>query len=116
MTAFAGIIIIIIGGWWVISGLVGLFNSYFYVVTLRWIFEFDISNLAWIHLILGIVILGIGTVLLSTMPSDIPYWQVTLYMVIVVVGIGPTMPLFTLAIQNAVDVARVGQATSATQF
>ena len=59
-TAFAGIMMIIMGGWWVIAGLVGLFNSEFYVVTLRWIFEFDISTWAWIHLILGIVILVAG--------------------------------------------------------
>ena len=67
-------------------------------------------------MLVGVVILGVGTVLLSTMTSQIPYWQVTLYMVIVGVGIGPTLPLFTLAIQNAVEVRKVGQATSAIQF
>ncbi len=51
---------IVMGGWWVISGLVGLFNSEFYVVTLRWIFEFDISTWAWIHLIIGIIVLVAG--------------------------------------------------------
>ena len=59
-TAFAGIMMIVMGGWWVISGLVGLFNSEFYVVTLRWIFEFDISTWAWIHLIIGIIVLVAG--------------------------------------------------------
>ena len=59
-TVFAGIMMVMKGGWWVISGLVGLFNSEFYVVTLRWIFEFDISTWAWIHLILGAVILVAG--------------------------------------------------------
>jgi hypothetical protein len=37
-------------------------------------------------------------------------------MVIAGLGVGPSMPLFTLAIQNAVDVRFVGQATSASQF
>ena len=64
-TAFAGIMMILMGGWWVIAGLVGLFNSEFYVVTLRWIFQFDISTWAWIHLILGIVILVAGFFLFS---------------------------------------------------
>ena len=48
---------VLMSSWWVIAGLVGLFNSEFYAVTLRWIFEFDISTWAWIHLIGGIIIL-----------------------------------------------------------
>jgi hypothetical protein len=59
-TAFAGIMMIMMGGWWLINGLVGLFNSEFYVVTVRWIFQFDISTWAWIHLILGIIVLLAG--------------------------------------------------------
>ncbi len=59
-TAFAGFMMIMMGGWWVITGLIGLFNSEFYVVTLRWIFQFDISTWAWIHLLFGIVILVAG--------------------------------------------------------
>ena len=54
--------------------------------------------------------------LLSTMSVDVPYWQVTLYMVIAGLGVGPGLPLYTLAIQNAIDVRKVGQATSAAQF
>ena len=59
-TAFAGIMMIMMSGWWVISGLVALFNSEFYVVTRNWIFQFDISTWAWIHLIIGIVVLVAG--------------------------------------------------------
>ena len=62
-TAFAGFMMIMMGGWWIISGLVGLFNSEFYVVTLRWIFQFDISTWAWIHLIVGSIILVAGILL-----------------------------------------------------
>ena len=59
-TAFAGILMIMMGFWWIISGFVALLDSEFYVVTLRWIFQFDISTWGWIHLILGIVILAAG--------------------------------------------------------
>ena len=59
-TAFAAIMMILMGFWWAISGLVAILNSEFYVVTLRWIFEFDISTWGWIHLILGVVILVAG--------------------------------------------------------
>jgi hypothetical protein len=55
-TTFAAITMIMAGIFWAISGLVALFNDEFYVVTQRWIFEFDISTWGWIHLILGIVI------------------------------------------------------------
>lgn len=59
----------------------------------------------------------LGTVVgLASMGAGVPYWRVTAYMVLAGVGVGPSMPLFTLAIQNAVDVRLVGQATSASQF
>jgi EmrB/QacA subfamily drug resistance transporter len=64
----------------------------------------------------GGIILAIGMFLLSRLNVDTPYWQVTLYMVICGIGIGPSLPLYTLAIQNAVDVRKLGQATSASQF
>ena len=59
-TAFAGFMMVVMGVWWLISGLVALFNSEFYVVTLRWIFQFDTSVWGWIHLIVGIVVLVAG--------------------------------------------------------
>jgi hypothetical protein len=64
-TAFAGITMILMGGMWLISGLVALFNDEFYVVTQRWILEFDISTWGWIHLIIGIVVLVAGFGLFS---------------------------------------------------
>ncbi len=67
-------------------------------------------------MLFGGVVLLVGVWLLSSMSPDIPYWQVTLYMVICGLGVGPSLPLYTLAIQNAVDVRKVGQATSASQF
>ena len=57
-----------------------------------------------------------AVVLLATMGPSVPYGRVTAYMVLAGLGIGPSMPLFTLAIQNAVDVRFVGQATSSAQF
>jgi hypothetical protein len=59
-TAFAGILMIVMGFWWIISGFVALWSSEFYVVAQRWIFQFDVSTWGWIHLILGIVILASG--------------------------------------------------------
>jgi hypothetical protein len=64
-TAFAGIMMIMMGILWVISGLVAIFNDEFYVVTQNWIFQFDVSTWGWIHLILGAVILASGFGLFS---------------------------------------------------
>lgn len=63
----------------------------------------------------GIVFLA-SVVLLALMDAETSYLRVTAYMVLAGLGVGPSMPLFTLAIQNAVDVRFIGQATSASQF
>jgi len=67
-------------------------------------------------LLAGGVVLLLGAYLLSRMGPDVPYWRVSLYMVIAGVGLGPSMPLYTLAVQNSVDFRKIGQATSAVQF
>ncbi len=68
------------------------------------------------QIVLGAVLFFVAALLLAGMESDIAYWQITLYMVMCGVGVGPGMPLFTLAIQNAAAVRLIGQATSASQF
>ncbi len=67
-------------------------------------------------MLVGTTVLACGVFLLSRMTPDVTIRRVTLYMVVVGLGIGPAGPLYTLAVQNAVDVRRMGQATSATQF
>lgn len=64
----------------------------------------------------GEALLLLGAVLLSRMDVDVAYGRVTAYMVLCGAGLGPTLPLYPLAVQNAVDFTKIGQATSATQF
>ena len=59
-TAFAGIMMVLMGGWWIISGLVAIVNDEFFVVGEDYIFKFDATTWGWIHLILGIIILISG--------------------------------------------------------
>lgn len=61
-------------------------------------------------------LLLLGVILLALMDADVGRWQISLYMVLCGIGLGPSFPLFTLAVQNGVDVRRVGQATGAVQF
>jgi len=67
-------------------------------------------------MLVGTSILAVGVFLLSRMGPDVTIGRVTLYMVVVGFGLGAAGPLYTLAVQNAVDVRRMGQATSAVQF
>ena len=64
----------------------------------------------------GLALLSVGVVLLYLMTPEVSYWTVVAYMLVCGLGIGPSLPLYTLAIQNAVDGRRIGQATSASQF
>lgn len=55
VTAAAGIIMILVGCFHAIQGLVALVNDTFFVVTEEYIFEFDLTTWGWIHLIAGII-------------------------------------------------------------
>lgn len=57
---FASIMMIVMGAWWIITGIVAIAKDEFFVIAQEWIFEFDVTAWGWIHLILGIVILAAG--------------------------------------------------------
>ena len=59
-SAFAAIMMVIGGIWWIIAGIVAIANDTFFVVGQEYIFQFDVTTWGWIHLILGIVILLAG--------------------------------------------------------
>ncbi|SHJ27750.1 drug resistance transporter, EmrB/QacA subfamily [Hymenobacter daecheongensis DSM 21074] len=64
----------------------------------------------------GLLLLLTGLLLLATMPMTVSYAQVLGYVLLCGLGLGPTMPLYTLAIQNAIEPRFMGQATAASQF
>lgn len=45
-----------------------------------------------------------------------PLWQIWSVMILIGLGMGPGMPAYTLAVQNAVPLNRIGQASSGAQF
>jgi len=59
---FAGTMLVLVGGFNLIEGLVALFNDQYYVPTRQGLLLFDITGWGWIHLIMGglAVIVGIG--------------------------------------------------------
>jgi hypothetical protein len=59
-TMFAAFMLILIGGFHVISGLIAIFNDTFYVATRDYVFQFDATSWGWIHLIGGLIVLFAG--------------------------------------------------------
>lgn len=64
-TAFAAMMMILIGFFQAMIGLVAVFNQEFYVATPNYIFAFDVGTWGWIHLIWGIIVLIAGFSVLS---------------------------------------------------
>ena len=62
---FAATMMIMIGVFQVIAGLVAIIDDEFYVVTQNYTFDIDTSAWGWIHLILGILLLFAGNGLYS---------------------------------------------------
>jgi MFS family permease len=66
--------------------------------------------------VFGMCLMTVGLFLLSGMGPDTDYLTVVRNMMIVGLGMGPTMPVFTLAAQNAVKMSQLGVVTALTQF
>ena len=64
----------------------------------------------------GLAIMAAGLGLLSTMTVETSYARAVFYIVMTGLGLGISMPLYTIAVQNAVPYAVMGVATSTTAF
>ncbi|HET6780623.1 MAG TPA: MDR family MFS transporter [bacterium] len=69
-----------------------------------------------VPMLVGYIISIIGFLLLSVMDASVTRSAVTWRMIVLGLGLGPTMPLLTLVIQNAVSYDRVGAVTASRQF
>lgn len=66
--------------------------------------------------IVGALVMGAGLFLMSLMGSDTGAWLESLYMFVMGSGIGLCMQVLTIAVQNTVDYADLGTATSGVTF
>ncbi|MEW1639949.1 MDR family MFS transporter [Streptomyces sp. NPDC093801] len=66
--------------------------------------------------IAGCAVMGVGLYLLSGMDADTGPWRESLYMLVLGAGIGLCMQVLTIAVQNTVDYADLGTATSGVTF
>ena len=69
---FAGVMMILIGSFQAIAGLVAIFDDGFYLVTQNYTFDLDTTAWGWIHLLLGILILLSGDLPLRAERHGLP--------------------------------------------
>ena len=62
---FAAIMMIMVGVFQAIQGLVAIFENEFYVATRNYLFQFDATTWGWIHLLVGLIVAFAGWGLLS---------------------------------------------------
>jgi hypothetical protein len=58
--SFAGFMMIMLGAFHAIAGLVGIIDDQFYVSTQKYVFQFDRTTWGWIHLLVGIIVVLAG--------------------------------------------------------
>jgi hypothetical protein len=63
-TAFAAVVMIMIGAFQAFQGLVALLNDDFYVVGQKWVFSLDLTTWGWVHLIVGALVAVAGVFVL----------------------------------------------------
>lgn len=61
---FASLMMMLVGGFQAISGLVALFKDEFYLVSEKALLLFDYSTWGWIHLLMGVVLFAAGVALM----------------------------------------------------
>src|SRR5512132_862096 len=62
---FAAIMMIMVGVFQALQGLIAILENEFYVATRNYIFQFDATTWGWIHLIVGVIVAFAGWGLLS---------------------------------------------------
>lgn len=63
--SFAAIMMIMVGVFQAIQGLIGIFENEFYVTTRNYLFKFDATTWGWTHLLLGLLLAFAGWGLFS---------------------------------------------------
>jgi len=67
-------------------------------------------------LVVSVAVLGVGLALMTQLRADTPLPLLWVWMFITGVGIGPTLSVYTIVIQNAVSMRDLGTATSNLTF
>jgi EmrB/QacA subfamily drug resistance transporter len=66
--------------------------------------------------IIGLALMTVGLAMLSTLTEATPFWQLSIYSILIGAGLGFSMQTIVIALQNSVDFRDLGVATSANTF
>ena len=66
--------------------------------------------------IMGSAIMTVGILLMTRLQLDTPYWQISIYAIMVGAGLGLSMQTIVIALQNSVEFKDMGVATSSNTF
>ena len=66
--------------------------------------------------IMGTALMTAGILAMTRLQIDTPYWQISIYAIMVGAGLGLSMQTIVIALQNAVDFKDMGVATSSNTF
>ena len=66
--------------------------------------------------IVGLIVMTVGISCLYSMTPDTPIYLLILYLIVLGLGLGSAMPVFTLTVQNAVAPHQIGVATASSQL
>lgn len=66
--------------------------------------------------VMGTSIMAVGILLMATLSRTTPFWQLSIYAIIVGAGLGLSMQTIVIALQNSVDYRDMGVATSSNTF
>ena len=66
--------------------------------------------------IAGTAIMALGILAMTRLDTDTPYWEISIYAILVGAGLGLCMQTLVIALQNAVDFRDMGVATSSNTF
>ena len=66
--------------------------------------------------IMGTAIMTLGILAMYTLQIDTPYWQLSIYAIMVGAGLGLSMQTIVIALQNSIEFKDMGVATSSNTF
>ncbi len=81
-TVYAAVMMIMIGFFHAIAGLVGILEDDLYVLTSDYVFSFDVTTWGWVHMVMGVIVVLAGFALLSG-----AVWARTIGVILAVVSV-----------------------------
>jgi EmrB/QacA subfamily drug resistance transporter len=73
------------------------------------------GNYKW-YPVVGSVIIAVAMALLSTLHPDVPVWMACLHLALLGVGLGLSMQILVLVVQNTFPISQVGTATASNNY